>query len=102
LAADAALRDRLDALTRAAMTIKYSATTSPLVARQGQNPRHDGHDQWRTAALQPPPFEYLRPKVLKEALEITAEDGDQAEPRRRPELDSTPRYANVFGRATSS
>jgi carbon-monoxide dehydrogenase medium subunit len=51
-----------------------------LWARLGQNPSHDGHDQWRTATLKPPPFEYYRPEVLQEALEIMAEHGDQAMP----------------------
>jgi carbon-monoxide dehydrogenase medium subunit len=62
------------------MNIKYSATVSPLVARLGQNPPHDGHDQLRTATLKLPPFEYHRPAVLEEALGIMAEHGDQAKP----------------------
>jgi aerobic carbon-monoxide dehydrogenase medium subunit len=50
------------------------------VARLGQNPSHDGHDQWGTATLKLPPFEYHRPEVLEEALGIMAEHGDQARP----------------------
>jgi carbon-monoxide dehydrogenase medium subunit len=59
---------------------KYSATVPPLVARLGQNPSHDGHDQWGTATLKLPPFEYHRPEVLQEALGLMAEHGDQARP----------------------
>jgi aerobic carbon-monoxide dehydrogenase medium subunit len=46
----------------------------------GQNPPHDGDDQWRTTTLKPPPFEYHRPAVLEEALGLMAEHGDQARP----------------------
>jgi aerobic carbon-monoxide dehydrogenase medium subunit len=59
---------------------RHSATASPLVVRLRQNPPQDGLDQWRTATLKPPAFEYHRPEVLEEALGIMAEHSDRAKP----------------------
>jgi aerobic carbon-monoxide dehydrogenase medium subunit len=57
-----------------------AAVLVPLMARVGQNPSHDRRDEWRTATLKLPAFEYHRPAVLEEALGLMAEHGDQAKP----------------------